>query len=464
MLPQLAEELVESLQPGEDEAAAGISFEVEEELAAIHNDLGAIGNAESQSKPLPDDLDSQFNLQAEALGLDITRNEEPETEPEPEPDVDTDQDEPRPLADDVELSEEHDEDELTAEEEAGIVQKLRDSTGSFQKQIDEAQRALDQDHDEQAAEETELELSEDDVEPDVEPDPNGIEAQLAETYSDLAREDLPASADDDDAQIAAAAEDEDDSSEDDDSLEQTMIRAGIDPSHLQSENIETIVMEGDYVRGEIEEYEIAEQIEDSAMTELEVKNDLVDTYMMNKGQVRGGRRRSDPIGYGMIGGIVILLLLLAAQYMHASREALATYGAFNQTLGPVYRAMGNPVTPHWNIKGWQFEKTSGSTDDDNEVLTVFSQIRNASDNPLPYPLVHVSLTDRWEEVIGSKVLEPAEYLAGDLDPRQPVAPGDIFRAVIAIEEPSPEATGFQLYACYRLSPGRMRCATEDFKN
>jgi len=223
-------------------------------------------------------------------------------------------------------------------------------------------------------------------------------------------------------------------------------------------------MEGDFVRGAVDEVETKDKTEDSEITILEVKNDLVDTYMMNKGQVRGGRRRTDPIGYGMMGGIAFLLLLLVAQYIHASRETFATYGAFNQTLGPVYRALGNPVTPQWNIKGWKFEKTNGSFDDNNTVLTVFSEIRNASDEPLPYPLLHVSLTDRWVEIIGSKVLEPAEYLAGDLDPRQPVAPGDTFRAVIAIEGPSPEATGFRLYACYRLSPGRMRCATEDFKN
>jgi len=505
MLPKLAEELVENLQQGDDEAAAGIPFEVEEELAAIHSDLGAIGSANQTAQQVPNDLDSQFNLQAEALGLDITRNDE--TEPDADigdgagdnaPDDEqvlthpddvmfvadnederpltddvkfvADNEDERPLTDDDEITEDHDEGELSAEEEADIVQKLRDSTGSFQKQIDAAQRALDQ-HDgeerDNTAEEAEPDEPEDADESDTEADPNSIEAQLAATYSDLAKAELSTTESNgaDDEQIAAAADDDEDASEDEDSLEQTMIRAGIDPSHLQGDNIETIIMEGDYVRGALEvDAPEPDENDDSAITELEVKNDLVDTYMLNKGQVRGGRRRSDPIGYGMMGGIVILLLLLAAQYMHASRETFATYGAFNQTLGSVYRALGNPVTPQWNIKGWQFEKTNGSTDDSNEVLTVFSQIRNASDKPLPYPLVHVSLTDRWEEVIGSNVLEPAEYLAGDLDPRQPVAPGDTFRAVIAIEEPSPEATGFQLYACYRLSPGRMRCATEDFKN
>ena len=80
------------------------------------------------------------------------------------------------------------------------------------------------------------------------------------------------------------------------------------------------------------------------------------------------------------------------------------------------------------------------------------------------PLVHISLKDRWEETIGSRVLEPNEYLAGDLDPSKPVTPGEDFTAVITIENPSEDATGFRLYVCYRVVPGRVRCADEDFKD
>ena len=75
----------------------------------------------------------------------------------------------------------------------------------------------------------------------------------------------------------------------------------------------------------------------------------------------------------------------------------------------------------------------------------------------------MALTDRFEETIGSKVLEPNDYLTGDLDPRQLVSPGDTFNAVIAIESPSPDATGFKLNVCYRMSSGQLRCAIEHFK-
>ena len=140
--------------------------------------------------------------------------------------------------------------------------------------------------------------------------------------------------------------------------------------------------------------------------------------------------------------------------------------------------LGRPLTPTWDISGWRFEATKGSTevianvddsadpastDQNEELLTIYSRVGNKSDKALPYPLVHLSLTDRFEEIIGSRVLEPSEYLAENADPRKPVPPGNTFNAVFSIDSPSTEATGFKLNVCYRLATGQLRCAIEDFK-
>ncbi len=165
----------------------------------------------------------------------------------------------------------------------------------------------------------------------------------------------------------------------------------------------------------------------------------------------------------MVAGAVALLLLLAFQFMHQSREALATIPAFNNAVGPAYRALGKPLTPAWNISGWRVEQTTGSLEDAEQLLTIYSRIANRSDEALPYPLVHLSLTDRFEDIVGSRVLEPGEYLASNADPRKLVAPGNTFFAVMSIDTPSDEATGFKLNVCYRLASGDLRCAIEDFR-
>ena len=229
-----------------------------------------------------------------------------------------------------------------------------------------------------------------------------------------------------------------------------------------SGEVETIIMEGDFVRGAVEKERLAAERE--AQARISEASKLADTYAMNRGKVRGGRRSYDPPSYVVVIGVVVLSVLLLAQFVHASRDRFATSDLFNQTVAPVYRMLGQPITPEWDVRGWQFESTSGSTDDNDAVLTVVSRIANKAEVALPYPLVHVSLTDRWEEVIGSRVLQPSEYLAGNLDPSRPVTPGEDFTAVITIDNPAENATGFKLNVCYRVVPGRVRCAIEDFKD
>jgi predicted Zn finger-like uncharacterized protein len=482
LLPQLAESLIQEAEGNDGK----IPFDVEVELAAIHSDVTAISTSANEES-VPADLDSQFNLQAEALGLDITRNDELDedaTDSVEEDDIaskELDAEviaaeesadkklESELLADENDGEYIEDDDELSAEEEAAIVQKLRDSTGSFQKQIIAAQHALDNGENEEYREENDTEDEalqlQDENEDEEKPEPVADESKADEPEAGAGQEEEDVL-----SQLSAdyAAEepvdqsgsDEDDTAEND-TLSRTMIQAGIDPSVLDNDNAETIIMEGEIFHRSAEDH-AESTAENESLSGLDDQKSLVDTYMLNKGKESTKGRLADT-NWGMVGGIAVLMVLLVAQYLHASRQTFATYGAFNQTIGPVYRALGNAVTPRWNIKGWQFERTSGSTDDNDEVLTVFSTVRNTSEDPLPYPLVHLSLTDRWEDIIGSKILEPADYLAGDMDPRTPVAPGDSFTAVIAVERPSTEATGFQLYVCYRVSTDRVRCATEDFK-
>ena len=171
---------------------------------------------------------------------------------------------------------------------------------------------------------------------------------------------------------------------------------------------------------------------------------------------------SDNNRAGVIAGVVALVLILIVQFTHQSREALATIPAFSNTVGQVYRVLGRPVQPSWDITGWRFEVTKGNIEDE-EALTVYSRLGNNSDGPLPYPLISISLTDRFKEAIGSQILDPNEYLPTNLDPRKLVKPGNTFNAVITIKLATEDATGFKLNVCYRLSDRRLRCAIDDFK-
>jgi hypothetical protein len=232
----------------------------------------------------------------------------------------------------------------------------------------------------------------------------------------------------------------------------------------ESPIVETIIMEGDFVRSELDRERLADDngAGSGGRGSRQLSMQAIKSWSSPVDHDHDDDE-DQPIRRGLLFGGIALLLLLGVQAVHQSRETLATLPFFNSTLGPIYRVLGKPVSPDWDISGWRFEATKGSTDANEQRLTVYSRVGNKSEKALPYPLIHLSLTDRFEEIIGSRVVEPNEYLVGDPDPRIPVAPGTAFNAVIAVDAPSVDATGFKLNVCYRLTSGRLRCAIEDFR-
>ena len=216
---------------------------------------------------------------------------------------------------------------------------------------------------------------------------------------------------------------------------------------------ETIIMEGNVVHGETDKKRDKRNI---ALRE-KIKAKKAEEEQAQRNRETWARRKV------MLAGAAGLVLLLLVQIAHQSREALATIPAFRDAVGPLYRMVGKPVTPAYDVTGWRFEQTKNNIDEADGVLSIYSRIGNNSEKALPYPLVNVSLTNRFEDPIGSRVLEPSEYLASDTDPRELVAAGNTFDAVISIESPDAEATGFKLNVCYRMESGQLRCAIEDFK-
>lgn len=166
---------------------------------------------------------------------------------------------------------------------------------------------------------------------------------------------------------------------------------------------------------------------------------------------------------GIVAAAVVLAIALAGQLVHQNRDALATNAAFGSVLNPVYEMLGMPITPDWDVGGWDIARTQGATDEQDQLLTIFSEIRNTSDTALPYPIVTLSLTDRYQDPIGALILEPADYLADGINPVGKVPPGGRFEAVIPIDEPSPDAIGYTINACYRTPGSDLRCAIADFK-
>ena len=494
------------------EAAAAAQDKTEEPAEAIEvvektdisAEIGALADIEvidaevAADQPL--DMDTQFAIQAEAMGIDLSgihaRAEKAEAEEaEAEEQIE------------LELVQDPAEEEPVEEEIA--VEEMRPENLSRAGILDEDDtlEVITEDVPEDITEEAELEVEE---EPEAEADPAPTEEEI-EAELEIAFEEFVAEEDNfDDAfenfsepdviKVPEPTEEERTINmmidqdllaiaiEDDDGFTSTIVQKQIssnedipkdknssdaDDSDVSSfadtvealetpvtkraaksnQLMETIIMEGDSAHSE-EDLQRREEARLAASASL--KKSGFD-------QEKNTGRNWEPPRFGMIAAAVLLFIVLTIQVIHHSRDAFATSSTFQSTIGPIYRMVGSPVTPAWDIKGWRFEATKGSMTEEDQVLTIYSRIGNTSEQPLPYPLVHISLTDRFEEIIGSRVLEPAEYLVGNSDPRRPVNKGRTFDAVFTINTPSVDVTGFKLNVCYRLTSGQLRCAIEDFK-
>jgi len=407
----------------ETEAAAELPLEAE---------LAALEDAEK-----PPDVDTQFALQAEAMGIDTSGVHQSMIE------------EPAEVVD----AEPHEDPEEAGDEELAPLEF--GSVDTAIKELEAASDVFDQNYFDTALE----------AGPDEDKDESEEDGDKAEDHASpqLTEEELTRNMMIDEDLLKLSVEDEDGFAStiviEEKGAEDIAIaeKESIASEETRSPGFESIVMEGEFVSSALDAGKHEADVAAAAILAEQSRGNDDEKYV----PASIARRRT------VIATIAALALLLAVQIVHQSREMLATIPAFHKVASPAYRTIGMPLSPAWDVTGWRIEATfdelQGNSDTGEEQLNISSRIGNKSEKALPYPLVSVSLTDRFEETVGSRVLEPGDYLADDLDPRDMVQPGDTFNAAISIQSPAKEVAGYRLKVCYRLSNRQLRCNVPVFK-
>jgi len=445
------------------------------------DDLIVPAEASSDEEEMPDDpldMDTQFAIQAEAMGIDLSgihEAAEDEGGEEEAEDVDEQLDDEVDEESETSIEEDlitaafkaeaavqgiEDDDELEIdlqpEDEEEAEDDVEDIALAFDNEVEEMIETLSMSLDDELEDNVEVEASGDEhAVPEMTEEEKTINMMIDQELFNIAVED-------EEGLTSTIVQLQPDKKIDDEIGENEKQPKKKNKKSEPSATVETIIMEGEFVRADLDKERLA--ADNTASSDTLKQPGL--SIPLNKAKDDYARRRemtSGPAGAGIYAGIVALVLLLVVQVVHQSREALATVPAFSSAVGPIYRMIGKPLTPTWDIAGWRFEATKGDADETGEMLTIYSRIGNNSDEALPYPIVHLALTDRFEDIIGSTVLEPGEYLPENADPRRLVLPGDTVDAMITIDAPVANATGFKLMMCYRMASGQLRCKTEDFK-
>lgn len=152
-----------------------------------------------------------------------------------------------------------------------------------------------------------------------------------------------------------------------------------------------------------------------------------------------------------------LALALVAQVVHRNREVLAGLAPFGPALRSLYTSLGQPLPALASLAGYQLRQWGASGDaGGNGTLRVRASILNISDRQQPFPLLRVTLADRFGAHVGSREFDPADYLGRPVT--RLLGPGEHADATIDIEDPGKDAESFELDVCLRNADGRVHCA------
>ncbi|UCC14041.1 MAG: zinc-ribbon domain-containing protein [Gammaproteobacteria bacterium] len=155
-------------------------------------------------------------------------------------------------------------------------------------------------------------------------------------------------------------------------------------------------------------------------------------------------------------GLAVAALLAAG--VHSQHGVLMRYPAISPILESVYSVLGMSVRPAWEISAYRIVDSSASLDAAGD-LQITVQYVNEGGFPQPYPVLRVSLENRWGDEIGSRELNPSYYVE-DYASGNRSQPGEQVGGRAVISEPGLAAVGFRLDLCLQDESGQARCLSE----
>ncbi len=156
------------------------------------------------------------------------------------------------------------------------------------------------------------------------------------------------------------------------------------------------------------------------------------------------RRLSYP---AWISAAVVFALLLGAQVVMTHSDWLSAHAPLLGAAESTRSKLASYQLRQWGVTGDPGAKGA---------LRVRAAIMNTGSQPMPFPLLRVTLADRFGTRIGRREFEPAEYLGKA--PAGLLAAGDHVDAVIDVQDPGQNAEAFEIDVCIRGADKALACA------
>jgi predicted Zn finger-like uncharacterized protein len=165
-----------------------------------------------------------------------------------------------------------------------------------------------------------------------------------------------------------------------------------------------------------------------------------------------------------LAGSAVLGLLLVVQLVHANRQSIVRSPTLGPALGAIYASLGAELTPAWDVRAYELRQWGAASDPGSSgTLRVRASLLNGADHAQPYPLLRLTLQDRFGSEVATRALEPREYLHSEPGSNDLLGAGERIDAEIAIVDPGKDAVGFEIDVCLR-DPNGLKCASEQARN
>jgi predicted Zn finger-like uncharacterized protein len=158
-----------------------------------------------------------------------------------------------------------------------------------------------------------------------------------------------------------------------------------------------------------------------------------------------------------------LVLLFAAQVVHHARAELVREPAITPYLLRIYAALGVAIDPRWEVERYALLRQPQMTTEHSGAqprLRLRASFANEARRAQPYPLLRLTLEDRWGSPVAARDFTPSEYLRSDARVARLLAPGEQTQAELLVLDPGKDSVGFSLDLCLADANGAVRCAND----
>jgi predicted Zn finger-like uncharacterized protein len=147
-----------------------------------------------------------------------------------------------------------------------------------------------------------------------------------------------------------------------------------------------------------------------------------------------------------VAAAALLTVLLVIQLVLGNRDWLATHTPLLLGGAPAPASLSAYQLRQWGVTGDPAAKGA---------LRVRASIMNSATQLEPYPLLRLTLANRFGTRIGQREFEPADYLGKP--PVRMLSPGERVDATLDIVDPGKDAEGFEIDVCLRGANRKVTC-------